>query len=246
MTTLWFATPAWRRFETVAICLEQRNRVIDVLAEHGIEGHQVVVADDENLDIARGLGCSVVERDNEMLGRRFNDGIEYAGRQGADWIVQINSDSWIDPAFFLPLTEPEETLTSEAYCMVTSDRLYELRVSPLDLDQAAGPYVFHRSLLEPCGFRPSEDETIMTDTSIVEGIRHHRPINWKTRTLHPFQYVGFRYPPVITPLAWLLENWLVAEHDPWTTLAEHYPVDLVERMRRNMEGTVDATRRPGP
>ena len=56
MGALYFITPAFRRYELTAVCLEQHQRVIDELAKSGIEAHQVVVADDENLDIARSRG----------------------------------------------------------------------------------------------------------------------------------------------------------------------------------------------
>jgi hypothetical protein len=235
--SLWFVTPAWQRYDIVAICLEQRARAIDELGRHGIEAHQVVIADDENLDIARGLGCHTVERDNEMVGRKFNDGMEYAGAQGAEWIVPIGSDSWIDPAFFLPLTTPRYTLTSTAYCAVRSGSLAQLDVSPRRLDHAAGPYVFHRSLLAPAGFRPSKEDSVMVDTDTIAGIRQRRSIRWEPRTVHPFQYIGFRVEPMMTTYHSLRRRWLVVEHkDPWQRLAQHFPRDLVDRARVVIEG----------
>lgn len=231
MNRLWFVTPAWRRYEMTRLCLEQRTRVIAELARSGIEAHQVVVADDENLDIARALGAHTIEHVN-ILGAKWNEGMVYAGAHGADWIVQIGSDSWIDPAYFLPLTDAQHTLTSTAYCAVTADRLAELIVSPVRLWHAAGPYVFHRSLLEPCRFRPCAVESRMTDTSTVQGIQRYRGIHWQTRTVHPYQYVGFRVEPLMTTYSSLTRRWLVKEHDdPWTLLARYYPDDLVERAR---------------
>jgi len=232
MSGVWLVTPAWQRFDLSAVCFEQHRRVIDTLARHGIEAHQVVVADDANLDIARGLGFDVVERDNEWLGRKFNDGMEYAGLHGADWIVPIGSDSWIDPAYFLPLPRPSLTRTSPNYCVVEADRMAELRVGR----NGAGPYVFHRSLLAPKGFRPAEDELAKgIDGSTIRGIT--RPIVWRPLTLHPFQYVGFRGTPHITRYERLMDKWGVAEHaDPWDILATRYDADLVERSRLVMSG----------
>src|ERR1035437_1174260 len=109
---LWFVTPAWGRFEIVAVCLEQRARVIAELAADGIEAHQVVIADDENLDIARALGADVVESPN-VVARKFNDGMEYAGKHGADWIVPIGSDSWIATDYLRGRDDPFYTRTSE-------------------------------------------------------------------------------------------------------------------------------------
>lgn len=236
--SLWFVTPAWQRYEMTAICLEQRQRVIAELLSHGIEAYQVVVADDENLDIARSLGCHTFERDNQMVGRKFNDGMEYAGKQGAEWIVPIGSDSWIDPAYFLNPTRPRYTRTSEAYCSVTKDTLAELWVSPRRLAHSAGPYVFHRTMLAPAGFRPSAEDSRMVDTSTISGIEQAgRPVRWRPYTVHPFQYVGFRVPPMMTAHASLMRRWGKAEHEPWSTLARFYPTDLVDRARIVMEDT---------
>jgi hypothetical protein len=236
-TGIWFVTPAWQRFKMTAVCLEQRRRVIAELEAHGIEAHQVVIADDENLDIARGLGAEVVERDNDMVGRKFNDGMEYAGQHGAEWVVPIGSDSWIASDYFLDLDpDPAVTRTSEAYCVVMPHRLAQLWVSPQKLDWSAGPYVFHRSLLEPAGFRPSAENSRMVDTSTIAGIvaATGRPIGWQTRTVHPFQYVGFRVEPLMTSYGSLRKRWGVSEVEPWGTLRRYYPADLVEQARRSM------------
>jgi hypothetical protein len=229
--TIWFVTPAFRRYELSAVCFAQRRRVIDTLAEHGIAARCVVVADDENLDIARGLGFDVVEQNNEWLGRKFNDGIEYACRNGASRIVPIGSDSWIDSAYFLPLPPRDVTRTSGLYCVVTADRLAELSVDDL---KGAGPYVIDRRALSMSRFRPARDDIKRgVDRSTIKGIR--RQLRWARHDVHPFQYVGFRGIPHLTPYEGLVEAWGVREHsDPWAILAEHYPLDLVERARSVM------------
>lgn len=229
--SLWFVTPAYRRYDMTALCLEQRSRVIAELAEHGIEAHQVVIADDDNLDIAKAWGAATVERDNRMVGRKFNDGMEYAGRQGAEWIVPIGSDSWIASDYFLDPEPPDITRTSEAYCTVTARTLAELCVSPERMDWTAGPYVFHRSLLEPVAFRPSKEDSDMVDTDTIIGIESRTKITWRTRTVHPFQYIGFRMPPMMTTAYSLWRKWGVREHEPWGTLRRYYPADLVDRAK---------------
>ena len=224
---IFFVTPAYQRFELTALCLDQRADVIRTLARHGVQARCVVIADDDNLDLARARGFDIVERDNEWLGRKFNDGIQYAAKHGADWIVPIGSDSWIDPAYFLPLPTGRETRTSPAYCAVTGTSLAELSVG----GHGAGPYMFPRRLLARSRFRPAKDEIIRhVDSSTIRGIG--QPIRWKPRTLHPFQYIGFRGTPTITSYKSLVNAWGVAEHpDPWSILGEHYPPDLVERAR---------------
>lgn len=242
--SLWFVTPAWQRYAMTAVCLEQRRRAIAALAEEGVEAHQVVVADDENLDIARSIGADTVECANVddegriILGRRWNVGMTFAAERGAEWIVQIGSDSWIDPAYFLPFLPAKWVLTSPDYCAVQPTRMAHLRVSPHDLRHAAGPYVFHRSRLEPSHFAPCDERSLFTDSSTVAGIERsmHQPIDWRPRTVHPFQYVGFRVEPLMTTYHALTRRWLVREYrNPWPRLARHYPADLVASARSVME-----------
>jgi hypothetical protein len=226
---IWFITPAWKRYELSAVCFDQRVRVMETIRESGNEAHCVVVADDGNLDLARERGFDVVVQDNQWLGRKFNDGIEYAARHGATRIVPIGSDSWIDPAYFLPMPkDPMVTRTSPLYCVVTVDRLGEVAVTD---GKGAGPFMFHRYVLRGKKFRPARDDISHgVDSSTIKGIRVQ--MRWQQQNLHPFQYVGFRGTPHITSYESLIAAWGVREHtDPWAILAEHYPLDLVERAR---------------
>jgi hypothetical protein len=224
--TLYFVTPAYGRLELSEVCFDQRVHVIETLAEHGVSAKCVVIADDGNLDLARDRGFDVVVQDNQWLGRKFNDGIEYAFRNGASRVIPIGSDSWIDPAYFLPMPPRNITRTSSLYCVVTADRLAELRV---DDTKGAGPYILDRQLLRASRYRPAKDEISRgVDGSTIKGI-HYR-IRWQRHDIHPFQYIGFRGETSLNTYAGLKEAWGVAEHlDPWAVLAEHYPAELVER-----------------
>lgn len=235
--TLFFVTPAFGRYALSEVCFEQRVRVIETLRKAGVEARCVVIADDENLDLARERGFATVEQNNDYLGRKFNDGIEYACRNGASRIVPIGSDSWVDPAYFLPmLPRRRATRTSRLYCVVTPDRIAELVVNDA---KGAGPYVLPRFLLRASEFRPADDERQRgIDRSTVKGLRP-KP-RWVQHDLHPYQYIGFRGVPHLTPYRMLVDAWGVAEHtDPWAILAKHYPVDLVERARLVMADQVE-------
>ena len=241
-TGIWFVTPAWGRYAITAVCLEQRRRVIAELAANGIEAHQVVIADDENLDTARALGADTVECPNalpdgtKILGRRWNLGMLHAAREGAEWIVQIGSDSWIATDYLLGPMDPGLTRTSPAYCAVTPTRMARLMVAPSRMEHTAGPYVFHRSLLEPSGFASCEESSRFTDTSTIAGIvASGQEIRWQSVTVHPYQYVGFRVPPLMTTYRSLRRRWLVCEMDPWKTLPRYYPPDLVTAARKAMQ-----------
>lgn len=221
---LWFVTPAWRRFALSAVCFEQRRRVIGELADHGIEARCVVVADDENLDLARAAGFDTVERDNDYLGRRFNDGIEYACQQGADYVVPIGSDSWIDAAYLHPLPAQGRARTSRMYAAVTVDRIALLSVER----GGAGPYIIPRHALEQSRFRPSKDLIPRgVDASTIAGLG---PVKWEYLDVDPLQYIGFRGTPHLTSYDKLWHYWgQREERDPAASLASHFPIDLVEQ-----------------
>lgn len=228
VASLWFITPAWRRFALSAACFAQRRQVMDELAGHGIEAHCVVVADDENLELARAVGFDTVEQNNDWLGRRFNDGIEYACRHGADWIVPIGSDSWVIADYFAPLPRDVRAIQTGTYlATVTADRIAHLEVAP---NRGGGPYMIHRSLLPPT-LRPARDLIPRnTDRSLVDGLAR-RP-RWSQRNLHRLQHVSFRGEPHLTSYDSLWYYWGVREErDPWDQLPERYPVELVQQAR---------------
>lgn len=236
MTRLYFVTPAFRRFELTEVCFAQWQLVAAALAGHGVELRVVVIADDENLDIARAAGFDTLERDNDWLGRRFNDGIEYAGRHGADWIAPIGSDSWISPDYLWPLPGIRTSRRSHNLATVTLTRLAELYVTNV----GAGPYIYHRSLLRPAGFRPARDHISKgVDISTMEGIElgRDRPIRWEYRDVDRLQHVSFRGTPHLTKYSRLWAAFGVKEfYRPWEMLAERYPADLVERARLALGG----------
>jgi len=225
---LWFVTPAWRRFALSAVCFEQRRQVMAELTERGIEAHCVVVADDENLELAQAAGFETVERDNDYLARRFNDGMEYAAKHGADWIVPVGSDSWVQADYFDPLPTNGAIRTSTYLCTVTSDRLAHLEITP---NHGGGPYLLRRAQLERSHFRPAQELTNRNiDRSTIGGLGG--PISWELRDLNRFQHISFRGDPHLTTYEKLWYHWGVEEHrDPWEQLAEHYAPALVDAAR---------------
>lgn len=230
---IFFVTPAWQRVTLTAVCLEQRRRVIKELAKHGVEARCVVVADDDTLDVARLLGFDTVRQNNDWLGRKFNDGIEYAAKHGATWIVPIGSDSFVDPAYFWPLPEDKAQIvrTSQLYAPVELNRLAITRVG--GQKNPAGPHMFHRDLLKWRRFRPMPDQIKRnTDSNTLKALP---PFRWEFRDVHELQYIGFRAKPYITEYGTLVERWGINEYsDPWERLAKVYPKDLVERAQRAM------------
>lgn len=118
MTSLLFITPVWQRYELTEICLKSRRWCCDVLAEHGIHASSVIIGDDDNLDIARDLGFHTVERDNEFLSRKFNDGYEFAVNNDYDFVYPVGSDSILTPDQFVDTVGYDIPIASHYYCMI--------------------------------------------------------------------------------------------------------------------------------
>jgi glycosyltransferase involved in cell wall biosynthesis len=225
--SVWFVTPAYRRYALSAVCFEQRRQVIDELSSRGIEAKCVVIADDDNVELAKKQGFDVVRRDNRWLGRRFNDGIEHALTRGAGWIVPIGSDDWIDPDYFFPLPE-DAARTSHFYAPVEADRLLQVTTQAVE---GIGPRMFPRSAFTSA--RPCEEKIRRgVDRSLLRAIGD---ISWEYRDIHPLQYVGFRGDRHITLYAKIRAAQGGEESmQPWTLLATQFPADLVEQARLAM------------
>ena len=110
MTSICFIVPAYRRFELTRVCLRQLVRTCETLCDMGYQADAVVIADDENLDVASLLGFGTIRRENKPLGRKFNDGIEYAASPqhlGFDIVCPIGTDNWVDPELVVAQLPPE-------------------------------------------------------------------------------------------------------------------------------------------
>jgi hypothetical protein len=203
MTSLWFVCPAHGRLELSRICLRQLRRTCGQLAEHGVDATAVVVADDENLDTAAELGFGMVERDNDYLARKYNDGLQLAcdpslNPEPADYAVPIGSDDWIDHRILHHLPPSDAVLGFRDVAFVSEDGR-ELTETRLNYEGGVGVRVYPARLLEVCGYRPAdEDRRRGCDTSILWNTRHeyHRAYGGQLRILygdqHPRQIVDWK------------------------------------------------------
>lgn len=248
---LWLVSPAWRRYEVTRLALAQRAHLQGVLAGRGIDTRCVVVADDENLDVAAEYGFDALERPNEPLGRKFNDGIEWACLEGAaDFVCVIGSDDWVHESVFdrLPETNPEPPAPTEDNPVVSwSDEPEALAgtvIAVVDVQSGRGrlrwwprregviPWVFPRAALEPSGFRPVKDNAARgIDGSLVAGLGI-RP-QWLFHDPHEYARVDFKSDVNLNTYAEIgATSGVGDEHDAWGRLSELYPEPLVEMAQR--------------
>ncbi len=235
MPTVWFCTPAHGRLDLSKVCFAEHAWAAEQLAPSGVDVVSCVVACDENLDLAKGLGFATVERANDFLGARWNDAYQYAASEGADFICPLGSDSWIHPRFFERLPKPNRTttLTGKSYAVV--DELGE-RIAHLEIDTSAGvgPNVVPTWLFGAADWRPvREDIQRGCDNSLLLTIQRDHDITFAWHDFDPVQYVGFRTNgEQLNPYKELAERWAVSETDqPWLELERLFPVELVDDMR---------------
>jgi hypothetical protein len=232
--TLWFITPAWKRFEVSQLCLEQRVWACDQLAEHGIDAHSCVIANDENLEIAAGLGMATIDRRNIPLGGKFNVGYVFAAEQGIDYVCPIGSDSWVDPAFIaksLPPVDERHVVYSRHYAVIRPDGR---RRAQLIVEYEGGTTMFYpTSLFAHCNWRPiPETAKRGCDGHTIAAAKRGGPTTFTVAEVHNLETVSFQTELQVTNYSALIERWGVGEtRRPFDQLDKIYPRDLVNRMR---------------
>lgn len=238
MTTLAFVTPAYRRYDMTEVCLEQHKDVAERLAERGIDAFSVVIADDENLNIAHGLGMATLKRPN-VLGEKWNDGIVYACVEGgADFICPLGSDLWVHPDVFkiVPDLRDDLVATSQWMSFVSEDGL-RYKELEMRVNSGPGPRIYSRQRMAKTNYRPAGENLMKgLDTSIQNNVQraapfkwrctnedwlgHLRFINWKSNEVQINHYNNRSFDPVT-----------VREMDtPWEEIRDLYPRPLVVKM----------------
>lgn len=226
---VWLVTPAWRRFSVTRLALAQRRVLCDELAARGITASCVVVADDENLEIAAEHGFETVEVGNSQVGRKLNAGLGYAAAQGADYLAFVGSDDWLHPDLFEPLLDEPGCVVSGrilALCDLVGGRL---RYVAGRGRQGVIPWLIPRAALEPCGFAPLPDaQNRGLDLNLALALAD---AEWRFHDPHPLARVDFKSDLNMTPYRAAL-GYGGERLDPWEALATAYPADLVALAER--------------
>jgi len=233
--SLWFVVPAHRRVALARVCLRQLRRTCDALAQEGVEASAVVIACDENLDTARGLGFATVERANQPLGARLNDGYEFAAYSKVEFVVPFGSDDWIDWRLLvdLPASLSVRCHRLSAAVDATCSRLVRLRIPYAGGD---GVRVYPVELFARLGWRPVEEQRrrAIDGSTLARLMRAWPKLKLDYRDLHPLQIVDFKSQrDQLTSYDALACEYAVGaeDDDPLAALAEHYPAVAIDEMR---------------
>lgn len=195
----------------------------------------MIVADDDNLDIARQYGAVAVEAPNRPFGQKWNVGLQHAADTGADWIVWIGSDDWLHPDVFdVLLDRPDDV----GPVIVTGRRLAIVDMATGRLQRISSPSQYGAIpwLLDARLFHTNKRNPIPADLSrgldgaLVRGLRLHRiPFGWEWHEPHDFRCVDFKTKTSITPFHGLHRNLGIGDIEPaWDTLRGWFPDDLID------------------
>ena len=164
-----FVVPVHSRHEIASVCLRQLRVVCDEL---GDATAVMVGAEKFFSELAHEIGFEWINSPNAALGRKWNDGIWYAGiNLAADYIVRFGSDDVVHPSFFDDLPDPGEIVCTRRTAIVSPDgaRLASLTI---DYEGGDGVQIVPASLWEPLRFRPAlDDRQRAVDASITQNMR---------------------------------------------------------------------------
>lgn len=239
--SLLIVVPAWQRFSLSRICFAQLRHLCDTVAGWGLDARVVVVADDDNLDLAADTGHLTIEHKNQ-LGAKLNAGYYLAHEQRFDYVCAVGSDSWMHPDRLRQLPDRRSMLCTRNYVSVSADggRQAWVRMRP---DGGIGTRITPVDLLANSGYRPLPvGQTSGCDTatwlSIVRGVE--QAPNLIYTDWHPFEMVGFCSADVqITRFAKYersVHEWM----EPFSGLADHFPAELVDMAREHYGALVAA------
>lgn len=238
MTTLWFIIPAHGRPALSQVCFRQLERTCEELGFLGIRATAVVIADDENLEIAQDCGFATVEQSNQALGRKWNDGYELACRYGeADFCVPMGSDDWVRADFIAGLLPDEREIRVSYLSSVVSEdgrRMSRLRI-PYEIGD--GIRIIPAPMLKKLRYRPAgEAKKRAIDSSIMERIGH---VKLRKFDIDPCQIVDWKSNEQLNSYDRCAIYREGEELDPFDFLRKHYPHEALEEM-----GRVYAKKRP--
>lgn len=242
-TNTWFVIPAHGRHELTRACLTALTWTI---AHAKTNATAVVVASDENLRTADTLGLHILPQHNEPLGRKLNDGIAYAAAHGATHVIPFGTDDLLHPDWLNTIPATDTHIVARYTTAFVDETGAHLATIPAisRISGASGIRVIPTTLTEPAGHRPTDDNAPrgLDHTTNAHIYRHHRG-RGSIRNLfhyhenHAHEYVDFKSPNAqLNPYRNCVTSPLRETEDPWETLADYYPDDILEPIRHVYEG----------
>lgn len=230
-----FVVPAHGRLPLTRICLA---RLADICAE--LDSTAVVVACDDNLDIAREHGLHTIVRDNRLLGRRFNDGFEFASAR-ADYVMPLGSDDLITAALVRQMVAAHEAAGAPAELLACTKMMaavaptgQEIATLRVPYEGGAGPRLFPSALLHRVNDRPVEEtRTRGIDTSALRRLKAIARVRFVEVDSDPLELVDVKTEGANLNTFEMLLPYATGRHtNPWELLEMVHPAATVDAVRR--------------
>ncbi len=238
MTTVYFIVPVHGREALTRVCLRQLKRTCEAATTYRVSATAVVIGDDSSVDYAEDLGFATVRRDNDQLGRKFNDGYQLAtdpayNPEPADYVIPCGSDDWVDPVILQRM--PGEAIgIFKQFAVVDEDRTLLSRIK-VGYQGGCGVRIVPRSWIARCGYRPAEEDIKRgCDTSAIMGMYALGRVMPKMSVLdvHPLQIVDWKsHGEQLNSYRSIRSYRHGDDGDVWAALAEHYPAEALDEMR---------------
>jgi hypothetical protein len=230
-----FVVPCHGRHALAQACLRELARTCAALAEEGLDASAILAGDDRFFArLADELGFGYMPSPNRPLGRKWNDAIEFACREGAaDYVIPFGSDDLIDPQLILSAPLPaEREVRCSRLSSVVDPRGARLATLEIPYRGGDGVRIIPAALLERVRFRPAgEDRERGIDGSIFDQLnRSGDGPRYVYHDLDPLQIIDCKSGDGSQRNSYqsCLE-FATAEHDdPWGLLADRgYRVDEI-------------------
>lgn len=248
MNRLTFVVPVHGRLGVSTVCLRQLRRTCNALIENAnIAATAIIVADNANLRALEHrigedlLGFGYVERDNKFLGRRFNDGFQYAADDSvnhlpADWVVPIGSDDWIDWRLLADLPASNTVHVFQRLSYVREDGRH-LAGRHLGFEGGCGIRVYPRKVLATLEYRPAAESRYNgCDTSTLVNLKRAHGTRMKIvdRPSSPFQIVDWKtHGQQIHSYESDARGKTIVVGDPFELLRDVFPAAALSEMREH-------------
>ncbi len=240
MTRLTFIVPVHGREDLTQVCLRQLRRTCDALDDSGVEASAVVIGDDRSLPVASELGFATVRRDNDQLGRKFNDGFEVAcsprlNDEPADFVVPCGSDDWVDPVVFQRLP-PRGTVGAFKMLAAVNEDKSRLSRCIVRTHAGCGIRIYPRDLIARADYRPTEEHVTsgcdMSTYNRLTALSGKKMPPVVFLDVHPLQIVDWKSATEQLNSYAQLRMYRKGEEDadPFEVLAAHYPAEAIEEM----------------
>jgi hypothetical protein len=232
VSSLAFVTPAYGRYDLAAICFEQRRNLINRLP---FEANCIVIANDDNLDIADSFNFHTVYRDNEYLGRRFNDGYQEAAKLGYDIVMPVGSDSWLSHSIFDRMPENScEITTRLSYAVVNATGT--LRVEAKIIYPLGISYMFPTELMSKLDYRPCGEFLHRGCDMFTQEMLLSLGAKRTYISGDKLEHIGFNSDTQLSSLEGLMKRFECdISFDPFEGLEKWYPPSLIDKIKAYYE-----------